>query len=335
MGRKDAALLAAIAGFEALKQPTPQDLRQFSNLFNGLFSLTKEETRRTAAAALSRIATLPQDVSKIVAEQPIRISAPFLALGPGISDPVLLHTISRHGGAHARAISRRRSLSETVKTALASLKDGAVDRSLRLRHGGSSERVPALSPEKLARQRQDEDILRDRIKAMALVRMNRQTVMDRNVPVKGDHDPRHLVKYAEKGDLIGFSRLLADELGSDSHLVERILMDISGTQMAMALKSLQLPDCDIVRVLAGLFPAFGGSRAENMSAQAIVSSVRLEDSKKRVDAWVRANSAAAEGGRVRITPNNNNARSFQELRPSTDHDWAGKAMPERKTIRRA
>ena len=76
-----------LPAFEALKHPTSQDLQQFSNLFAGLFELTREDTRRTAVAALSRIRHLPADVAMMVADQPIRISAPFLALSPCLGRP--------------------------------------------------------------------------------------------------------------------------------------------------------------------------------------------------------------------------------------------------------
>ena len=108
-GRKDAALLAAIAGFEALAFPTSRDQRQFSNLFLGLFPYVKDETRRMAAAALSRLIALPESIACHIADQPIRVAAPFLAFSSCVNDRMMLQAIARHGVSHARAISRRKN----------------------------------------------------------------------------------------------------------------------------------------------------------------------------------------------------------------------------------
>ena len=265
-------MLAAIAGFEAVKHPTSHDLRQFSNLFIGLYTLTSEDTRRTAAAALSRIGSLPQEVAMTVANQPIRISAPFLALSASISDPVLLQTISRHGGAHARAISRRDTLSPKVKEALTELNDAAVARSLRLRHQNGT-RVPALNPEALAKRRHDDDVLRNRIKDMALARISHSQKRKPRTPETGRPDIGQLAKFAQASQPDRFSQLLARALGSDQALAERILLDDSGTQLAMALQTLNMSDTEIVRALTGFYPALGETVGDTHVAKHLLQSI--------------------------------------------------------------
>ena len=334
-GRKDVALLAAIAGFEGLKHPTAHDIRQFSNLFIGLYTLTSEDTRRTAAAALSRIHGLPQEVAMIVADQPIRISAPFLALSPSISDPVLLQTISRHGGAHARAISRRDTLTPRVKEALTELDDAAVARSMRLRHDRGA-RVPALSPEALAKRRQDDDALRNRIKDMALARIRRSENAE-SIPVEtGRPDISQLVKFAKASQSERFSKLLARALGSDLDLAERILLDSSGTQLAMALQTLNLSDTEILRVLVGIYPPLGEYSGDDQHATLVLKSFSRAQSARKVAAWVRANAVESRDDRAVYEPQNSNAtqrtgRSQTGLHTSR----VSKPMNTEKRVRRA
>ncbi|MEM9104964.1 MAG: hypothetical protein AAGC96_04845 [Pseudomonadota bacterium] len=306
-GRKDAALLAAIAGFEALKHPTFHDLRQFANLFIGLFTLTGEKTRRTAAAALSRFDDLPQEICMIVADQPIRISAPFLALNPSISDPVLLQVISRHGGPHARAISRRSSLSKKVVELLSALNDDAVARSLRLRHGIEAP-VPAFDPEAIAARRAD-DSLRDRIKDMALTHANaRPAAAGRSAEI-GRPDHSQLVRFAEPTQRQRFKALLARAMGAEEDLADRILLDESGTQLAMALQTLNMPDAVILGALVGFFPALRQVNDGIRHADALLQSIEPMESAERVAAWVRANAPLRTRDHIHHEPLNNNSEN--------------------------
>ncbi|MCP4315213.1 MAG: DUF2336 domain-containing protein [Hyphomicrobiales bacterium] len=332
-GRKDAALLAAIAGFEALKHPTSHDLRQFSNLFIGLFALTREDTRRTAAAALSRIRHLPQEVSMIVADQPIRIAAPFLAFSPCISDPVLLRTISKHGGAHARAISRRNTLSAVLKEALSELNDTAVARSLRLRHlNGATLRAPEAE----ARKIRDENVLRNRIKEMALARMNKPMGPNARSPEIGRPDLGRLVHYAQASQMVRFSHLLARALGSDRSLADRIMLDVSGTQLAMALQALNMCDAEILQVLIGIYPPLGQLSSGAQHATLVLQSTSRKESVDRVAAWVRANAPKTSQASAVYEPhtNNNSERTgrTKQVRPS---DQTSSPATIKRAIKRA
>lgn len=328
-------MLAAIAGFEALKHPTSHDLRQFSNLFIGLYTLTSEDTRRTAAAALSRIDFLPQEVAMIVADQPIRISAPFLALSPSISDPVLLQTISRHGGAHARAISRRNTLSPKVKEALTELDDAAVARSIRLRHDAGT-RVPALSPEALAKRRQDDDLLRNRIKEMALARISRAEKLKQRPTETGRPDISQLVKFAQASQPSRFSRLLARALGSDHSLAERILLDVSGTQLAMALQTLNMSDTEILRVLVGIYPLLAAYSGEDQHAVLVLQATDRAESARKVAAWIRANAAEARQDRAAYEPQNSNTtQRTGRLKAVHNNNRIAKTSAVEKSVKRA
>ena len=301
-GRKDAALLAAISGFEALKHPTSQDLRQFSNLFTGLFELTREDTRRTAAAALSKLPHLPQDVTLMVADQPIRISAPFLALSPCLNDQLLLQILARHGMVHARAISRRETLSPIMISALSSLDDEAVSRSLRLRHAANTDKSAGLPAPQEAARRYNEDVLRNRIKDLALRRINTEAQPVGRETETGRPDLRKLVQTAEASLPVRFSQLLSRALGAQSSLAERIMLDLSGRQLTMTLFALNMHDEDIRRILVGIFPQLRRKTQGVQQAELVIASTDRKDSVARVMAWVRANPLAASDQRLRYQP---------------------------------
>ncbi|MCR9139037.1 MAG: hypothetical protein NXI27_23750 [Alphaproteobacteria bacterium] len=285
--RKDASLLAAIAGFEALHHPTSVDRRQFSDLFLALFPHTQDETKRTAAAALSRLPDVPESVSATIAEQPVRVAAPFLALSDCASDTVLLTVIARHGVGHGRAISRRKALSEPVITALVSLDDIAIMRSLRVR--GT---VPTDDGERIDRKPElrarNEEALRTRLKGMALdIRQSKPNAVDQK-----DTLGKLLVMQAASPNRLRFADCLALALRSNASLTDRIMLDISGRQLAVALRSLPVSDQHAVAVLEGVFPHLQSELDGVSHSRMVLESCDQTESIRKVDAWRRANEDA-------------------------------------------
>ncbi|MEX3008077.1 DUF2336 domain-containing protein [Hoeflea sp. TYP-13] len=335
-GRKDAALLAAIAGFEALKHPTSHNLRQFSNLFTGLFELTREDTRRTAAAALSRIEMLPQDVTMIVANQPIRIAAPFLAFSPCLTDQMLLQTISRHGNAHARAISRRKSLSPVLLGVLAELNDSAVARSIRLRHMNGNKLGAKIPMTDDAVKRRDEDALRKRIKDMALARMTKSSKPATQSATMGRPALDLLVQQAEASQPVRFSGMLARALGTEASLAERIMLDVSGRQLTMALQALNMADDEILRVLVSIFPQLRRLSGGIQHASLVLQSTNRDDSTRRVTAWVRANAPKARQTATHFEPHTvDNPERIDRSAPGYRNDRAVKPAAIKPAVKRA
>lgn len=284
--RKDASLLAAIAGFEALRHPTQLDRRQFADLFLALFPHTQDETRRTAAAALSRLSDLPESVAATISHQPIRIAAPFLAFCSSAGDTILLEVIARHGVAHSRAISRRKSLSKSVLAALVALDDISITRSLTVRGalaaqvGGSSDKEPDLRD-------RNEEALRSRLRGMALKHRDFKTE-DRGGDQK-DTLGKLLVMQARGPNRLRFADCLALTLRSNASLTDRIMLDISGQQLAVALRSLPVSDEHAQAVLEGVFPHLKTELNHISHSQLLLDSCDREESIRKVDAWRRAN----------------------------------------------
>ncbi len=285
-GRKDAALLAAIAGFEALAHPTSRDQRQFSNLFLGLFPYVKDETRRIAAAALSRLVHLPDCIAGHIADQPVRVAAPFLAFSSCVNDRLLLRAVARHGVPHARAISRRKSLSPALISALTALEDPAIERSLRVRGAIAGESSRDGHGHAAAQQRSEEN-LRHRIKDMARnhLRMDQALGDRKQRGVLGEL----LAKQARSRNPIRFAECLALALRTNRKLSDRILLDPSGRQLAMALQTLEIAELHALSILEGMFPHLARTSENMRHSRLLLQSCDAVESARKVDAWRRAN----------------------------------------------
>ncbi len=274
-------MLAAIAGFEVLAYPAPRDLQQFSNLFLGLFPHVADDTRRIAAAALSRLQNLPETVADCVIDQPIEIAAPFLACNSGLNDRMLLQAVARHGIAHARAIARRKSLSKVVVTALVELDDSSVNRSLTVR--GTVESDGSTIAQDRSR---NEEQLRQRLKTMALER--------RKARSGSDADQRavlgHLLAQQAPSSRRRFAECLALALRSDSGLAKRIMLDPSGRQLAMALQTLGLGEVHALACLEGVFPHLARENEGVRLSRLLLRSCDPFESRQKVEAWRRANA---------------------------------------------
>ena len=97
--------MATVTGFEGLRHPRRTDLKQFSELFDPLFSASSDEARRQAAAALSQCPHVPPSVALQIGNAPISIAAIFLTRSTSIDDATLLKVIRAQGQAHATAIA--------------------------------------------------------------------------------------------------------------------------------------------------------------------------------------------------------------------------------------
>ncbi len=288
-GRKDASLLAAIAGFEALHHPTSLHRQQFSNLFLELFPHIRDETKRTAAAALSRLPVLPENVVAVIADQPVRIAAPFLAFSPCANDGILLRVIARYGVSHGRAISRRKALSKTVVAALIGLKDAAVMRSLKVRGAVTSDRDVAVGKESDLRHR-NEEALRAQLKTLAFDQRAART--QHQTQDQADTLGKLLILRAQGRNPIGFADCLALALRSNTTLTDRIMLDISGHQLAMALQALNVAAIQAETVLQGVFPHLTRRSNGVSHARLLLDGCDAAESRRKVDAWRRANDDA-------------------------------------------
>ncbi|SMC97104.1 Uncharacterized conserved protein, DUF2336 family [Rhizobium sp. RU36D] len=306
--------MATVSSFEGLGHPTKSELRQFAELFSPLFQASSEEAKRDAVAALSQCETVPRAVASFVASQPIAIAAPFLTSSPCLDDDLLIMVARTQGPAHARAIVRRENLSPAVIDALVSLRhsertDGGRARppqkpkaekppiAAPLAVSAAPQSAPAVPVQQSAgislvstRTADDRDEnLRDRLKRLArhihrpaADRLGMRTI----TPVQ----EALLVRFARTREPHHFATTLADALSASRWLSERIMLDVSGRQLAVTLTGVGMGHEDAISVLTLLYPHLSRKAGGVLRAEALLTELDPQECHDRVEAWRRADS---------------------------------------------
>ncbi len=316
---KDVVLMATVTSFQALSHPGRSELRQFAQLFQPLYAHSSIEARRDAVAALSQSPNLPLSIAAFIASQPIAIAAPFLAASPALTDDMLIMIARTQGADHARAIVKRDRLSPTVIDALVGLRHAMPPRPERATAPAASEpqrpaetsnferimtdlsmadlpgavtpaqATPVAAANAVATEDRTarEEVLRQTIKRLAYQQM----------PAADDRLGRRqigpvqtalLVRFARARDGGAFATTLSDLLTSSRWLAERILLDISGRQLATTLAGVAMAWEDCVFILEHLYPHLARSEAGESRAEALLSSVDPDQAEARIDSWLRA-----------------------------------------------
>lgn len=304
MRRKDVVLIATVTSFEGVPHPSRSELRQFAELFGPLFGASSEEARRHAVAALSQSKTVPPAVAFFIACQPIAIAAPFLASSPCLDDDTLITVARTQGAAHAKAIVLRDDLSPKVIDALVSLRH---DWPLAQQEKTAAD--PA-DPAVLQAQAQDEERawreeqLRQRIKALA-AHVHRADDDRLGLRTLSPVQEALLVRFSRNREGGLFATTLADALSASRWLAERIMLDISGQQLATTLKALGMTGEDALFVLERFYSHLGTLTNGVSRGQFLWNSLDAADCGRRIEAWRRA-----DGYTVRDS----------ELHPAADQD---------------
>lgn len=321
--RKDAVLMATISGLEYLDRPSRQDLARFSKLFLPLFEAAQPSTRRMASATLSRLPRVPDDVAEMLINQPIEIAAPFIAHYPRLKESMLARAVARLGAPHARAAARRSDLSPQGIAALQKLNDPSVDGLLVLRGlipDPSRESAPPL-PTGVQRSADAErrtvetppldpsEKLRETLREMARrgpaptppfaapVQDRQASSRKPNLPApaaqaagKPVSAPRldQLARHAKPDHQSWFATALADAMESSYALSERIMMDLSGTQLATALIGLGAPPTLTKAALESFFPHLADPSTRQTRANDLIADLDAQSCAARLLVWQRA-----------------------------------------------
>ncbi|WP_410010933.1 DUF2336 domain-containing protein [Rhizobium sp. NRK18] len=312
MRRKDVVLMATVTSFESLKQPTRTELQQFAELFTPFFHASSEETRRQAIAALSQCEHVPQAVALFIGSQPISLAAPFLTSSPAIHDDTLIMIARTQGGAHARAIVRRENLSPRVVDALVGLRHteprgeqtgrgmphpatAAKPQATEASRPATTQTetvptaaatVPAAEDEEILRLAREE-ALREQLKQLAR-HMARPETDRLGLRTISDMQAALLVRFARNMEAGHFATTLSDTLTSSRWLAERIMLDISGHQLATTLIGVGMAEDDIRMILTALYPHLSEQRDGKTMADILVGELDPWDSLERVETWCRA-----------------------------------------------
>lgn len=324
--KKDVVLMATVTSFENVRHPRKSELRQFAELFAPLFQASSEDARRQAVAALSQNPNVPPAVALFIASQPIAVAAPFLASSPCLSDDLLIMIARTQGAAHARAIVRRPSLSPTVIDALVGLRHsmGPV-------RSGADERSDNVTSTEKARQDHSEE-LRQRIKrlashlsAPASDRLGMRTITPMQEAL--------LVRFARTGEADHFCSTLSEVLSASRWLAERIMLDISGRQLAVTLTGVAMPADETVFVLKCLYPHLSETVTELTRADALLKDLDPIDCADRIETWRRADSYTyrQDGGATTASSASNiSDPPAGRTTTRTDELAAGGASPDRR-----
>ena len=282
--------MATVTSFEALPHPSRSELRQFAELFGPLFVASSEEARRQAVAALSQCRTVPTTVAFFIASQPIAIAAPFLASSPCLDDETLIAVARTQGAAHARAIVRRENLSPRVIDALVSLRqDRPTPQTADRTEIAETPASPSAAAAHEAERRWREEELRQRIKT--LVNHVHRAEGDRlGLRTLSPVQEALLVRFARSRDGGMFATTLADCLSASRWLAERILLDISGQQLATTLKALGMGKADGVYVLVRFYSHLGDEINGITRGAMLWNGLDPDRCGRRVEAWRRADS---------------------------------------------
>lgn len=97
-----------------------------------------------------------------------------------------------------------------------------------------------------------------------------------------------LVRFARAHDAVNFATTLADVLSSSRWLAERILLDISGRQLATTLIGVATNPIDSVFVLHRLYPHLAQEQAGISRAETLIGHLDPEECETRIESWHRA-----------------------------------------------
>lgn len=294
-------LMATVTNFESVSHPSKTDLRQFAELFMPLFNASTEEAKREAIAALSQHPSVPSAVAFFIACQPISLAAPFLISSKCLTDETLITIARTQGAAHARAIVRREDLSPTVIDALVGLRhaedlkrpdEPTTVAEPQVAAAAEPEVADVAIPETTAKidaASALEEEMRQRIKQMAH-HLNRPESDVLGLRRLSDVQEALLVRFARERNARQFAIALSDSLSSSYWLSERIMLDISGAQLATTLTGLGMEFSEAAFVLQCFYPHLAATEGDMSRAEALLDRLDIVESEERVESWRRADS---------------------------------------------
>ncbi len=291
--------MATVSSFEGLSHPTKSELRQFAELFLPVFSASTIEAKREAIAALSQNPNVPSAVAFFIASQPISLAAPFLVSSKALRDETLIAIARTQGSAHARAIVRRDDLSPTVVDALVGLRHS---RSAPVRPSEELETTTThqiqVTEQAIAER---EESLRRQLRTMA--HQFRRPAGD-NLGIRRLTDVQEalLVRFARERNARQFSVALSDSLSASHWLSERIMLDISGQQLATTLTGLGMEFGDAAFVIECFYPHLKARKGDMTGAELMLDSLDPAQCEERVESWRRADRYTLSPSQEETTP---------------------------------
>ncbi|MHC2298582.1 uncharacterized protein (DUF2336 family) [Rhizobium mongolense] len=213
-----------------------------------------------------------------------------------IDDDILIIIARSQGTAHARAIVSRDSLSPKVIDALVALRHSEPRQTAPAAVAEEPAEALALPPTGASMEAADfverlasEEAMRERIKGLAR-HLGRNDGNRLGLRTLSDIQEALLVRFARAREAESFATALADALSASRWLAERIMLDLSGQQLATTLTSLGMGFLDAVFVLERLYRHLAEPQHNVTRAWMVLDALDPEECHQRVEAWRRADS---------------------------------------------
>ena len=139
-----------------------------------------------------------------------------------------------------------------------------------------------------------------------------------------------LVRFARAHDGGFFAATLADMLSSSRWLAERILLDISGRQLATTLSGVAMDEREAIFILEHIYPHL--ARRENDASRAanLLFGLDPDQAEARIDSWVRADRYTFAGEELPVEPRDASGR--EAAAAVTPLAAANQASPKRQPV---
>ncbi|MDM9627088.1 DUF2336 domain-containing protein [Rhizobium sp. S152] len=131
-----------------------------------------------------------------------------------------------------------------------------------------------------------------------------------------------LVRFARSREAALFAKALSNALATSRWLAERVMLDLSGHQLATTLVSLGMDFSDAVFVLERLYPHLAEAQHSVTRAWILLDQLDQEECNERVEAWRRADSYTYSTEEAAPPATHRNAR---QIPPARDIKVVGRA----------
>ncbi|SOE17489.1 uncharacterized protein SAMN05877838_2389 [Hoeflea halophila] len=147
----------------------------------------------------------------------------------------------------------------------------------------------------------------------------------------GDVRLAQLARHARTDQESWFATALADAMGASFALAERIMMDLSGRQLATAMIGLGAPEATIKSALESFFPHLANPSARHTLATDLIEELDSENCAARLQSWQRADSYTnGAASHVPALADGKPVRQDRDQRVSP-RDVRDRMLPSRKT----
>lgn len=266
---------AAVSAFCSLTRPSRRDAIQLDDLTLPLLPMVGAETRRYVAAALSECEIAPGELIRRLCDDPADICAPLLMRSPILREVDLIALISRHGAAHARAISVRSGLNDAILKLIRTLDATVETRAAPENDAAAPARVPGARAE----------AVRDRLRGMMLRHADDSYPGATIRPFDAPACYAKLRDTALTGNPTLFQTALADALKLNFRTACSITETPSYQPLLSALKALELNEEQAYLVASAVYPdLFAHAEATRLFLERF-RALAPEEAELRVRGW--------------------------------------------------